>query len=165
MESGIMEQSSGIDTVAIAGELTRMKAYKHTFPGYEYDDISQEMWMMVQEASGRFDPTRAKRVLTFFNVHTENRLNNLKRDNKKLSRDKPTAHDGPVIKIDNSFTEDVELNDLITFMEREMPSQLRESFDCMWYHGGVGLTSYMKKNVRDTVKRLLRLYNRENNHE
>jgi hypothetical protein len=59
---------------------------------------------------------------------------------------------------DNSFTEAVELSDIITYMEMNLPSSLKKSFQCMWYHGGEGLTSYAKKNVRDAVDRLYKRY-------
>lgn len=156
-----MASGTIIDTVALAGQLARMKGHDFTFAGYEWDDIQQEIWLMVHEASGRFDPTKTVRAISFFNVHTQNRLHNLVRDKKNQTRDKPTAHDRPIIKIDNSFTEDLELNDLITYMESNMPSSLKESFKCMWYYGGEGLTAYAKKNVRNAVARLLKRYKNE----
>ena len=162
MESGI---ASGviIDTVAITEELTKMKAGNYTFPGYEYEDISQEMWLMVHEASGRFDPTKVRtKTITFFNVHTNNRLNNLRRDKQTL--DKPTSIDGPIIKEDNSFEESIQLQDLVSFIESRLPPSLKLPFHHMMHCGGVGVTSYMKKNVRDAVSRLMKKY-RESNEE
>ena len=145
-----------IDTVEMASELTRMKARKHSFSYYDTDDIGQEIWLMVHEASGRFDPTKTKKPLSFFNVHTENRLNNLRRDRRII--DDTNLVNTPIMKEDNSFEEQVAADELRAYMIAKMPPSLLESFDRMINYGGEGVSQYMKTKVRAVVARLMERY-------
>jgi len=161
MESGTLAASGvkEIDTIQITKELTKMKARKHKFGFYEEDDISQEIWLMVQEASGRYDPTKTNKQMSFFNVHTENRLNNLKRDIRIV--DKPTAISTPIISEDNTFADMMEFRDLLDFMIKRIPKNLQDPFDRMLNYGGEGVSQYMKTKVRNVVLRLLERYKDE----
>ena len=160
MPVGSGTQCSGeemdIDTVEMASELTRMKARKHSFSYYDTEDIGQEIWLMVHEASGRFDPTKTKKPLSFFNVHTENRLNNLRRDRRII--DDTNLPNTPILKEDNSFEEQVAADDLMAYMTSKMPPSLMESFDRMINYGGEGVSQYMKTKVRAVVSRLMERY-------
>lgn len=161
MESGVQAASGvmDVDTIQITIELTKMKARKHKFGFYEEDDISQEIWLMVNEASGRYDPTKTNKQMSFFNVHTENRLNNLKRDIRIV--DKPTALDAPIVCEDNTFAEMMEFRDLLNFINERMPKNLEEPFNRMLSYGGEGVSQYMKTKVRNVVLRLLERYKDE----
>ena len=160
VESGVSAASGVIiDTIQITKELTKMKARKHTFGFYDEDDISQEIWLMVQEASGRYDPTKTNKQMSFFNVHTENRLNNLRRDVRIV--DKTLSIDSPIISIDNTFAEMLEFKDLLQFINKRMPKNLKSPFDRMLNYGGEGVSQYMKTKVRTVVERLLERYRDE----
>jgi len=145
-----------IDTVEMAAELTKMKGRKHSFSYYDTEDIGQEIWLMCHEASGRFDPTKTKKPMSFFNVHTENRLNNLRRDKRII--DDTNLPNSPILKEDNSFEESVAADDLMSFMLDKMPPSLVESFNRMVNYGGEGVSQYMKTKVRSVVTRLMERY-------
>jgi len=140
----------------VAAELSRMKARKHKFAYYEEADISQEIWIMVNEASGRFDPSRTKKPLHFFNTHTENRLKNLKRDVRII--DWPTSFDNAIRKEDNSFRDAVIFKEMVDFIITYLPPHLCKPFRIMIEDDGNSVSQYMKNKVRMAVEELLEKY-------
>jgi DNA-directed RNA polymerase specialized sigma24 family protein len=155
MESGIMP-CSGIDTVAISEELARMKAYKNMFAYYDRDDIAQEIWLSVNKASAKFDPSRVtKKALQFFNVVSENALKNLKRDNRII--DNVSITDTP-IKEDESFASEVRAKEMLSFILEKLPPSLHAPFMRMVEYGGEGVTQYIKTKIRTNVLRILEEY-------
>lgn len=131
-----------------------MKAYKHAFAYYDSDDISQEIWISVQKAVGRFDPSRVnKRALQFFNVVTENALKNLKRDNRII--DNINIADRPILKEDRTDIEEIEANELYMHIYKRLPDNLKNPFEKMVKYGGEGVSSYLKSKVRTAVLSIL----------
>jgi len=157
-ESGIATSGMVFGVEEIADELSRMKAHKYTFSYYDRSDISQEIYLMVHEASGRFDPSQEKKPISFFNVHTNNRLRNLIRDRRAI--DSVSLPD--IVREDNSFQEDLNMRDMVEFIEMGLPSpRLKDAFNRMLNYGGEGVTQYMKIKVRNIVLRLLKRYKDE----
>lgn len=157
------QQCSGtvvsIDTVQMAQDMSRMKARRYEFGYYDADDIAQEIWLIVNRASEKFDSERTMNPKSFFNVATENALRNLKRDTRIV--DNINIHDKPIDQLDNSFEEFLELRDLIEYLIVNIPARLRKPFIQMINQGSDGLSSYMKTKVRDAVTRLMEKYRNE----
>lgn len=157
-----MTQNNGsgiIDTVQMANDMSRIKAHRYKFGYYDADDISQEIWVIVNRVSEKYDASRSKNPKTFFNVATENALRNLKRDTHIV--DNINICDRPIDQLDNSFEEFLELRDLVEYLIVNIPPRFRQPFIAMINQGGDGLSSYMKTKVRDAVSKLLERYRNE----
>jgi hypothetical protein len=152
--TGTQPSSGGIDTVQMAQDMSRMKARRYEFAYYDADDISQEIWLIVNKASEKYDSERTMNPKSFFNVATENALRNLKRDTRIV--DNINIHDKPVDQLDNSFEEFLELRDLVEYLVVNIPKKLRKPFMMMINQGGDGLSSYTKSKIRDAVTDLLK---------
>lgn len=159
MNASGIPASGDIDTVAMAEEMSRIKASKYSFAYYDRDDIAQEIFLIVDKAAPKFDPARTKNPKTFFNVATENALKNLRRDTRIA--DNINIHDRPIEQLDNSFEEFMELRDMVEYLVVNMPDKLREPLAKMINLGGEGVSQYMKTKVRTAAMRLLEKYHNE----
>jgi len=147
---------SGIDTVEMTEELSRMKAQKHAFSYYDPEDISQEIWISVHKAAQKYDEDRVKkgkRPLTFFNVASENALKNLKRDNKIA--DNVNLGDTPVEQVDHNLAGHIRAREMRRFILDKLPPKLVEPFIILVDYGGEGISQYMKTKIRKIVQEIL----------
>ena len=178
LSSGTMD----LDTVQIAGEMTRMKAAYHSFAYFEPDDISQEMWIAIQHASGKFDPTKSMSPKPYFNVVTENAMKNLKRDavgmttcpdcggeapqwcrgcrgKGKVPRNWVVIDPTTIRCEDNSFKEQMAADELHEYLSANLSPRLQPIFEEM--ARGQRVSDYMKKLVRLEVAEILKRYRDE----
>ncbi len=178
--SGVLLSSGSldIDTIQIAHEMTRMKAVSHTFAYFEPDDISQELWIAVNHASGKYDPTRST-PKPFFNVVTENAMKNLKRDSVgltlcpdcegigdkwcrgcrgkgKVPRSWVVIDPYTIRDVDNSFTEEMAANELYEYILANISPKLQSPFKEM--ANGRNVSAYLKKKVREEVEEIMKEY-------
>ena len=151
--------SGQIDTVAMATEMSKMKAKKYAFGYYDVEDISQEIWLSVEKSSHKFDPGRTTNPKSFFNVATENALKNLKRDTRII--DNINISDSPVIQIDNSFEDFLELRDMIEYLVVRMPKKYRKAFILMLNGRQEDVSVYSRNKVKDYVTKLMERYRNE----
>ncbi len=150
---------SGIDTVDMASHMSRMKATKYQFAYYDRDDISQEIWLIVDKIAPKFDPERAKNPKSFFNVATENALKNLRRDTRIA--DRINIPDRNIDQIDNSFEETADLHEMVEYLIFNIPEKLKEPLMTMINQRGEELSQYMKAKVRKAVERLMERFREE----
>jgi len=161
IESGCIA-SSGIDTVAMAIQMTKMKGKRYVFGIFEYEDIKQEIWLAVNKASGSFDPSRTLKATTFFNVATENALKNLRRDFSRTG-EFVNKSDLPTDRLDYTreglgFTI---ARDLYDFLYNRMPPHFRADFEDLVYRGGPNIPAAKLSKIRILVRLLVRRYNDE----
>ena len=148
--------SGVLDTVEIADELSRMKATKHTFAYFDSEDISQEIWLAIHKASGRFDPSRVRnKNLSFFNVVTENALKNLKRDRRIIDNvNLSTEPSNP----DTSFEDELAASELYEYIKMNLDGSLHDALDRIIFYGGEGVSSYTKTKIRKSILDILEGY-------
>ena len=149
---------SGIDTVAMADELARMKARKYRFGYYDTDDIRQEIWLSINKSIDKYDETKTKNPKTFFNVVSNNYLKNLVRDTRDV---KAANVDRSIESVDNSFTDFTELCELIEYIVVRIEDKLKPALLALINLGGEGVSSYMKSKVRIAVMEILEMYRNE----
>jgi len=154
-----LPSGTSVDIIKMSSDMSRMKAKKFSFGYFDAEDISQEIFLIVDKVSSKFDPTRSKNPKTFFNVATENALKNLRRDIRII--DNINIHDKPIDQLDNSFEEFLQLRDLIEYLIVNISPKLRPGLIRLINSGGDGLTSYMKTKIRDAVTKLLEDYRNE----
>jgi DNA-directed RNA polymerase specialized sigma24 family protein len=144
---------SGIDIIQMTSHMSRIKAKKFAFGHYDAEDISQEIFLIINKVCPKYDPSRSKNPKTFFNVATENALKNLRRDTRII--DNINIHDRPIDQLDNSFEEFLELKNLIEYLVVNIKPKLRSALIAMINQGGAGLAQYTKTKVREAVSKLL----------
>ena len=153
---------SGIDTVEITMELSKMKAAKYVFGYYESDDISQEIWLSVNKAAEKYNSDKlkkGKRPLSFFNVASENALKNLKRDNKII--DNVHLGNTPVNQVDYNLMSEMRAKELREFITNRLPPKLVDKFNELVDYGDECVSQYQKRKIRDAVLQILKEYREE----
>ncbi len=155
------------EQLEIIQDIAKKIAKKNVFPGYEEDDIKQEIFLIAVEALPRFDQTKSA-FRTFMYTHINNRLHNL-RNRAYVNEGSPSKDEkrkivkpqsGDLIEytvLDDFFdkrVEEIDRAEIFDYIEKNLHSKFRE--DYLRIKEGVSVVANREARVFEAIRTILK---------
>lgn len=145
-------------------QISKMLAHKNKFSIYDYDDISQEIYLLVNKASTKYDPAKGDEFQFIYHFVVR-RLITLKRDKQmapksKFAEAKMKVYNTTQLQenhrvIDNIHSIFEDYNDLISLIDKKIPANLRLNYLRMLE--GVEMSFPEKNKVIESIKKIIEI--------